>query len=140
MTVLLLSIFSWKLEKIKLNAQLFDFNSECTRKYINGGSFMGGFISLHNFVANDDELMMNCFCGMVDQRKTLGFISSRDHCQRFSPSQISDTPQAGFEPAQNLSSHFVEWSCAVVITTIPWHYSYCYDIIIVLTCWQDIFW
>ena len=69
---------------------------------------MGGFMSLHNFVANNDELMMNCFCGMVDQRKTLGFISSRDHCQRFSPSQISDTPQAGFEPAQNLSSHFVE--------------------------------
>ena len=25
-------------------------------------------------------------------------------------------PQAGFEPAQNLSSGLVEWSCAVVIT------------------------
>ena len=29
------------------------------------------------------------------------------------------TPRAEFEPAQNLSSGFVEWSCAVVITTIP---------------------
>ena len=31
-------------------------------------------------------------------------ISSRNHCQRFLPSQISDTSQAGFELAQNLSS------------------------------------
>ena len=28
-------------------------------------------------------------------------------------------PRAGFEPAQNLSSGLVEWSCAVVITTTP---------------------
>ena len=27
--------------------------------------------------------------------------------------------RAGFEPAQNLSSGLVEWSCAVVITTTP---------------------
>ena len=43
-------------------------------------------------------------------------ISSRDHCQRFSPSRISDTPRAGFELAQNMSSGLIEWSCAVVIT------------------------
>ena len=56
---------------------------------------------------NDDELMMmSCFCGMVDRRKALSLISSRDHCQRSSPSRISDTPQTGFEPAQNLSSGF----------------------------------
>ena len=42
-------------------------------------------------------MMMNCFCGMVDRRKTFSFISSRDHCQRFSPSRITDTPQEGFE-------------------------------------------
>ena len=35
------------------------------------------------------------------------------------PSWISDTPLAGFEPMQNLSSGFVEWSCAVEITTTP---------------------
>ena len=44
-------------------------------------------------------MMMNCFCGMVDQRKTFSPISSRDHFQRSSPSRISDTPRAGFEPA-----------------------------------------
>ena len=60
-------------------------------------------------------MMMNCFCGMVDRRKAF----SRDHCQRSSPSRISDTPRAGFEPAQNLSSGFGEWSCTVVITTTP---------------------
>ena len=31
----------------------------------------------------------------------------------------SPTRRAGFEPAQNLSSGLVEWSCAVVITTTP---------------------
>ena len=64
-------------------------------------------------------MMRNCFCGMVDRRKAFSLISSRDHCQRSSPSQISDTPRAGIEPAQNLSSNLVEWSCAVVITTTP---------------------
>ena len=64
-------------------------------------------------------VIMNYFCGMVDQRKAFGLISSRDHCQRSSPSPISNMPQAGFEPAQNLSSGFVEWSCAVVIITTP---------------------
>ena len=62
---------------------------------------------------------LNCFCGMVDRRKAFSLISSRDHCQRSSPSRISDTPRAGFEDAQNLSSGLVEWSCAVVIITTP---------------------
>ena len=53
-------------------------------------------------------MMMNCFCGLVDQRKVFSLIFSTDHCQRSSPSQISDTLRAGFEPAQNLSSGLVE--------------------------------
>ena len=32
---------------------------------------------------------------MVDRRKAISLISSRDHCQRTSPSQFSDTPQVG---------------------------------------------
>ena len=59
------------------------------------------------------------FCGMVDRRKAFSLISSRGHCQRSSLSRISDTPRAGFEPAQNLSSGLVKWRCAVVITTTP---------------------
>ena len=55
----------------------------------------------------------------IGQRKAFSLISSRDHCQRSSSSRISNTPRAGFELAQNLSSDFVEWSCAVVITTTP---------------------
>ena len=62
---------------------------------------------------------MNCFYDMVDQRKVFSIISSQDHCQRSSPSRIFNTPRAGFEPGQNLSSGLVEWSCAVVITTTP---------------------
>ena len=64
-------------------------------------------------------VMLNWFCGMVDRWKVFSLISSRDHCQRSSPSRISDTPRAGFEPAQNLNSGFVEWNCAVAITTTP---------------------
>ena len=63
---------------------------------------------------------MNCFCSIVDQRKAFSLISSQDHSQRSSPLWISNTLQPGFEPAQNLSSDFAEWSCAVVITTPPW--------------------
>ena len=62
-------------------------------------------------------MMMNCFCGMVDRRYAFNIISSRGHYQRFSTSQISDTPRAGFEPVQNLSPGFVEWNCVVVIIT-----------------------
>ena len=68
---------------------------------------------------DDHEMMMKCFCGMVDRRKAFSLISSRNHCERTSPLQISDTPLAGFEPAQSLSSGLVEWSCAVVITATP---------------------
>ena len=41
------------------------------------------------------------------------------HCQRSSPSRTSDMLWAGFEPVQNLSSGFDEWSYKVMITTTP---------------------
>ena len=64
-------------------------------------------------------MMMNCFCGMVDRQKELCLIFSRDHFQRSSGWRISDTPRGGFEPAQNLTSSFAEWTCAIAITTTP---------------------
>ena len=54
------------------------------------------------------KMVMNCFCGMVDQRKVFSLISSRNQCQKSKPLRISDTPRAGFELAQNLSSGLVE--------------------------------
>ena len=57
---------------------------------------------------DDDDDDDDGFCGIVDQRKVFSLVSSRDHCQRSSPSRISDTLRAGFEPAQNLSSGLVE--------------------------------
>ena len=33
-------------------------------------------------------MMMNCFCDMLDRRNVFSLISSRDHCQRFSPSRV----------------------------------------------------
>ena len=56
-------------------------------------------------VDNDDDEL---FCDMVHRRKAFSLTSSWDHCQRSSPSRISDTPLGGFDPAQNLSSGFVE--------------------------------
>ena len=61
-------------------------------------------------------MMMNCFRKVADWQNSFSLIFSRGHYQRSSPSRISDTSQAGFETAQNLSSHFVEWNCAAVIT------------------------
>ena len=52
-------------------------------------------------------------------QKAFSFISSQDHCQRASPSEISNTSRTGFKPVLNLSSGLVEWSCAVVIITTP---------------------
>ena len=59
--------------------------------------------------------MMNCFCRMVYRQKVCSLISSRDHCQRSSPSQILDTSRAEFEPVWKC-----RWSCAVVVTIKPW--------------------
>ena len=57
---------------------------------------------------DDDDDNDKLFCGMADRRKPFSLISSQDQCQRSSPSRISDTQRAGFEPVQNLSSGFVE--------------------------------
>ena len=68
-------------------------------------------------------MMMNFFCGMVDQRKAFNLISGWGHCQRSSSSRISDKQQARFEPVQHLSSGLVWWSCAVATTTTPRHHN-----------------
>ena len=65
------------------------------------------------------KMMMNCFCSMVDWRKVFSLNSSQGHCQRSSSSWISDMLQPVFESVQNLSSGFVECSCAIVMTTTP---------------------
>ena len=57
---------------------------------------------------DDDDDDDDLFFGMVDRQKAFSLISRLDHCQRSSPFQIFDTPRAGFEPAQDLSSGFGE--------------------------------
>ena len=70
-------------------------------------------------------MMMNCFCSMIDRESVCSLISSWDHCQKFSPSQISNTLQPESEPTPNLSSGFVEWNCTVVIIITPQcHYTW----------------
>ena len=58
-------------------------------------------------------MMMSCFCGMVDRRKAsfpAGTIVRDPYHRESSTRRKQDL---------NLSSGFVEWSCALVITTTP---------------------
>ena len=96
---------------------LFIFKWNVSKNVFKGSFGKDSLLSNIPLRDDNDEL----FCGTVDQPKTFSLISSWDSCQRSSLSLISDMLQAGLEPVQNLSSGFVEWSCAVVITTIPWH-------------------
>ena len=84
-----------------------------------------GSVMYDRHIAGPKMMMMviNCFCDMVDRRKEFSLTSSRGHCQRSSPLRISDRPQARFEPAHNLSSGLVEWSCVVEINTAPRRHS-----------------
>ena len=56
---------------------------------------------------DDDDDEMFLWYGILT-RGVFSLIFIRDHCQRSSLSRISDTPRAGFEPVQSLSSHLVE--------------------------------
>ena len=58
----------------------------------------------------------------LTKRSCLHLFSSRDHIQRFSSSQTSNNPRAGFESAQNLTSSFVVWSWVILITSTPLHH------------------
>ena len=62
-------------------------------------------------------MMMMMMMMMVYQRKVVSLTSSRDHCHRSSPSQISDTPLAVFKPVQNLSPGLVESRYVLVVIT-----------------------
>ena len=63
---------------------------------------------MHVLFHDDDDDDNESFCGMIDRRKAFSLISSRNYCQKSSPSRISDTLRAGFEHAQNLSSGLFE--------------------------------
>ena len=96
-------------EVSKLSSPKYFFKEFTIQKYLAFG--IKGRIQ--KFYIGIMSVMMIYFCGLVDRQKTFSLISSRLHCPRSSLSRISNTPRAGFEPAQNLSSGFVEWSCAV---------------------------
>ena len=80
---------------------------------------MGCSDTTSNILWGHDELMLNCLCGMVDQRKAGSFIS-RATIARDSHHHKSVTPQVIFKLAQNLSSGFAEESWALVMTTTTW--------------------
>ena len=85
-----------------------------------GFSFTSDAPACQHEVGPQMMMMMNYFCGTVDRRKAFSLISSRDHCQKSSPSWISDTPRAGFEPAQNMMGKWVVISSAGYDHMITW--------------------
>ena len=76
--------------------------------FLNTLSFFCIIIWCCMYYYNVKLMMMTWFSRTVDLWKALCLIFIRDHFQRFSPWQTSETPQAGFEPTQNLSSGFFE--------------------------------
>ena len=103
------------IEKLKQIILTFSFSYNLTSVIVSEGKkFQSDKIPQSRSISNNRRLlqglemmmmmMMNCFCSMVDLRKAFSLISSRDQCQRSSPSRISDTPLTGFEPPQNVSS------------------------------------
>ena len=84
-------------------------------------------------------MMMNCLCGMVDLRK--------EFTPYFQPGPLSEILVIAnlwhaASRAPNLSSDFVEWSCAVVIATAPRrhikpHYVLSFPLKIYLWIWTN---
>ena len=73
---------------------------------INGNGYRP--VNIGNYVIKNSQnekllgvlIELNCFCEMIDRQNAFSLICSRDHCQKSSPSRISDTPRVGFEPEQ----------------------------------------
>ena len=84
------------------------------------------------FVTNNSlDHCLNEFCGNDDNKlffqndwrtKYIEPYFQLDHYVRDTPLQISNVPQAGFEPVQKLSSGFVKWSCVVALNNTPHHH------------------
>ena len=73
-------------------------------------------------------IMMNCFCGMIDQGKVCSLLRPLPEILTITFLMPQNMPRAGFEPVQNLSSGLVEWSCAVVIATTSPSFPFSWDI------------
>ena len=75
------------------------------------------------YIQKFPDTVIICFCGMVHWGKAFSLIFNLDQCQRSSLSWISDTPRAGHELAQNLSSEIVIKPARQLIGNLHWGYS-----------------
>ena len=64
-------------------------------------------VAINEGTAGDDD-SDELFCRMVDRQKSRSVISSQEHYQVLSSSQISDMLQAEFEIVPNWSPGFIE--------------------------------
>ena len=85
---------SLKRSKLTFHSQLWrDFkNYVKISRYNQLETVLGDNTFSDTFIGTTAADELNCFCRMIDRRRTLSFISSRNHCQKFSPSHLSDMP------------------------------------------------
>ena len=106
----------------KLTSSIFDVVlNVAVSTYRRQQPFADSFFKISQNSQENTCVMMNCFCGMVDRRKAFSLISYLDHCQRSSPSWISEKPRAGAcaEPEYRLwwvkssssDNHYTNASC-----------------------------
>ena len=84
MVMVQIQFFSIKIKKIDVQNTRYTGSNSC-RKELTISSKAESVESIVSALMTTTMMMMNCFCGMVDQRKVFSLISIRDHCQRSSP-------------------------------------------------------
>ena len=107
---LLIFVFSGSIKKLS--------SVDCVNIYL-FTTFFSRFCPVEKAFLNK-FMLMTAFAEWLVNRQNK---SNGDHCQKFVPSPITETPQAGFEPAQNRSFVY-RWFCLmklyrVGITTGP---------------------
>ena len=102
-----------------LNKFIRHFNKWSLHQYY-GNNSSSKFCLTWKKSLNITVIMMNSFCGMVDQRKAFSLISSRNHCQR--SLTIANLRHAACRIWTCVKPEYRFW-CTVVITTTPRRHS-----------------
>ena len=90
-----------------------------TGKHLCQNLFFNNVTGLRPATSLKKRLWYRCFPVNFSKLVKTGFIQNTSGRLLL---QVSNAPRAGFEPAQNLNLDFLEWTCAVEITTTLQHH------------------
>ena len=119
-----LFVFHWCLPKRSVSRQFIFKNSS---SFINSELHLtlcgdGVYIckSCHSKIEKSKVPCHEFFVVWLTEERCLALFPGRTMVpDRYSPLWISNAPQAGFQPTQNLRWGFADWSCAVLTSTTP---------------------